>query len=261
MLFTKSTTNNPKRLQKQCTKQQQFRERIQSTPLHYIFDVPKVYDIHRTQSSFSFDMQYINAHSIISILEKRSITKIQSITNNIFHLLDYLFSISETRPFNPQQFQKKIGEINKKTNHKYHYLTDPTYTLSQSLKGELYHQGLCHGDLTLSNMLFSDKIYLIDWHDPFLESPLQDIGKLYQEISLKWSYQMSPEIRDKTKVFIGYEHLSKLINNMISKLTIRYNINHNMLHLFKVMTIIRLLPYTRDEKMEKIIISKIEELT
>ena len=260
MLFTKSTTNNPKRLQEQCTKQQQFRERIQSTPLHYIFDVPKVYDIHQTQSSFSFDMQYINAHSIISILEKRSITKIQSITNNIFHFLDYLFKISETRPFNPQQIQKKIGEINKKTNHEYHYLTEPTYTLSQSLKGELYHQGLCHGDLTLSNMLFSDKIYLIDLDIPFIETPLQDIGKLYQEISLKWSYLMSPGIRDQTKVFIGYDYLSTLMDKIIEKLIFRYNINRRILHLFKAMTLVRLLPYTKDEHMKEIISSKIEEI-
>jgi len=260
MLFTKSTTNNPKRLQRQCIKQQQFRERIHSTPLHYIFDVPKVYNTHQTPTSFSFEMQYINGHSIVLILEKRSITKIQSIVNNIFHLLDYFFSISETRPFNPQQLQTKLAEINKKTHQKYHYLTDPTYTLSQSLKGELFHQGFCHGDLTLSNMLFSDKIYLIDWHDPFLESPIQDVGKIYQEISLKWSYLMSPEIRDQTKAFIGYDHLSKLMNNMISKLIVCHNINPKIIHLFKLMTIIRLLPYTTNEHMKKIIISKIEEL-
>jgi aminoglycoside/choline kinase family phosphotransferase len=54
--------------------------------------------------------------------------------------------------------------------------------------------GLCHGDLTLSNILVQehqgDRIVLIDFLDSFIESPLADLAKLRQDLVHGWTLQM-----------------------------------------------------------------------
>ncbi len=55
--------------------------------------------------------------------------------------------------------------------------------------------GLCHGDFTLSNTLyFAGNIYMIDFLDSFLESPLLDIVKLRQDTRFYWSLLVDTEI-------------------------------------------------------------------
>lgn len=48
-------------------------------------------------------------------------------------------------------------------------------------------KGFCHGDLTLENMIFhSNQVYLIDFLDSFVDSPLIDIIKLKQDLYNGW---------------------------------------------------------------------------
>jgi aminoglycoside/choline kinase family phosphotransferase len=55
--------------------------------------------------------------------------------------------------------------------------------------------GTCHGDFTFSNILFGDnKIYLLDFLDSFIESPLIDIVKIRQDTCFKWSVMLEKEM-------------------------------------------------------------------
>ena len=51
--------------------------------------------------------------------------------------------------------------------------------------------GNCHGDLTLSNIIVPrrDTLYLIDFLDSYVESPLQDLAKLKQDMIHQWSFR------------------------------------------------------------------------
>jgi tRNA A-37 threonylcarbamoyl transferase component Bud32 len=71
--------------------------------------------------------------------------------------------------------------------------------------------GPCHGDFTLSNMIFSDDIYLIDFLDSYLESPTMDILKLRQDTHLYWSFNMTKYIKDEVKLKIGLKYIDDWI--------------------------------------------------
>ncbi len=51
--------------------------------------------------------------------------------------------------------------------------------------------GVCHGDLTLSNLILSpsNTVHLIDFLPTFLESPLQDAAKIKQDLWHGWSFR------------------------------------------------------------------------
>ena len=48
------------------------------------------------------------------------------------------------------------------------------------------YKNVCHGDLTLSNLIFkNNEIYCIDFLDSFIDSPIIDLVKLKQDSSLE----------------------------------------------------------------------------
>ena len=62
--------------------------------------------------------------------------------------------------------------------------------------------GVCHGDLTFSNILFNgNNYYLIDFLDSFIEAPLLDIVKIRQDSAHLWSQLMY------TKSYLSLIHI------------------------------------------------------
>jgi len=260
LVVIKSTQNNPKRLKRQCEKQKNAYTVMNHSLMNHYMDVPRVIGEIKKKNYFAFEMEYIDGKSILDVLEKDNYKKLMEISGNITFMIHVNLQKSHKERLRVLPFLEKLAEIDDKTKFKYRNITDKVRTKLIKLGKEETFYGPCHGDFTLSNMIFSDKIYLIDWHDPFSDSPLQDIGKLYQEMELKWSLRMDDSIRDKTKVALGYDYLKRLVYTEIERIIIRHDLNRDVVDLFKLMTIVRLLAYTKDKKMEKIIIEKIGEL-
>ena len=64
--------------------------------------------------------------------------------------------------------------------------------------------GPCHGDLTLSNIIVSrtSSLNLIDFLPTFIESPLWDIVKIYQDLKYGWSYRnLKGHEKESSKIF------------------------------------------------------------
>lgn len=63
--------------------------------------------------------------------------------------------------------------------------------------------GVCHGDLTFSNILFNgNNYYLIDFLDSFIEAPLLDIVKIRQDSAHLWSQLMYTKSYDQIRLQI-----------------------------------------------------------
>jgi len=53
--------------------------------------------------------------------------------------------------------------------------------------------GKCHGDLTLSNILYNGKFIIIDFLDSFIETPIMDIVKIKQDTKYGWSFMIAEQ--------------------------------------------------------------------
>lgn len=99
--------------------------------------------------------------------------------------------------------------------------------------------GYCHGDFTLSNMIDSGSdIYLIDHLDSYIESPLMDLVKLYQDLDFYWSLR-----------YIDQKYITN--NFYVNMNVIRNNIDHclvsnsytRVMDYLKYVNYVRILPY------------------
>jgi len=112
-------------------------------------------------------------------------------------------------------------------------------------------------------MIFSNKIVLIDFLDTFLDTPLQDIGKLLQEVNLKWTPLMSTSKED-IKIGITYNTIIDKVFLKVKEFNDKYFINPKITTLFYVMILLRIFPYITEKYIyDKVLIETrkiVEEL-
>lgn len=122
--------------------------------------------------------------------------------------------------------------------------------------------GKCHGDLTMSNILINSlgqfhakEIYVIDFLNTFMESPLQDVVKWRQDTRYAWTSTMMKNVDDLdlTKMAIALKYLDQLIVQRFSKFE-WYSAYYAP---FQILNLLRVVQHA---KKEKIIIFLLEAL-
>ena len=101
--------------------------------------------------------------------------------------------------------------------------------------------GPCHGDLTLSNIIWSPSVglVLIDFLSTFLDSPLQDLAKISQDLEFGWTFRrMDQNLLIKSKVF------SETV--FPSYAGYLYELFPGASFLFKILCLARIAPYVSD---------------
>jgi len=250
------------RLIKQYEKQREMKTLIEKNQeLSYLFEVPSV--IMAEQGSeyqeCYFTMPFYNGKNILDVLEYGDITELDSLIHKLFIYLNW--ELDNSKDWDVKNaIITKLYDIKGKIN-------DPKITeIIKSLLGivELSSDvtvpvGICHGDFTFSNMIFTNKIILIDFLDSFVESPIQDIAKILQELRLKWTLLMdNPKERDLTKIKIGYNYLYKEIYEILHALYEEYL---PVIELFYMITLLRIIPYTsKDSAIYDILTKEIERV-
>ncbi len=115
--------------------------------------------------------------------------------------------------------------------------------------------GPCHGDLTLSKIIVSrtSSLNLIDFLPTFIESPLWDIVKIYQDLKYGWSYRnLKGHEKESSKIFF--------LNCLPSQLHIYEKVFKRQILLFDALNIARLCPYIKDKETRIWIINVLDNL-
>lgn len=233
------------RLKKQIAKQLVYKHLIsQHAELSKKFYVPDAHLMGDTKTR----MEYYHGKDIVEILSTAPITEINRIIDDIFLFIDWELEHSERVPFNSDIVSEKLNsiknlddELKKAVNH----LKEAVSTYVGTMP-----DGLCHGDFTFSNMLFDDKIILLDFLDCYMETPLQDIGKILQEVNLQWTNLFGNHI-DNMKVDILYSHLRKQVNKNIQALEKKHRIKSHIIKIIYILVLLRIIPYTREDRIYK----------
>lgn len=228
--------------------------------------VPEVYDIRKESDRTIIKMQYVYSKNFIEFFEQAGFEQIDYFIGALKVFLEYEIDRSHIQCLPPSVFQAKFEEVKAKiqVNSLCKDDTDIIEILEKSSKvfnaisSLKIPVGLCHGDLTFSNVLFNgNNFYLIDFLDNFVETPLQDIVKIRQDTRYYWSQLMYTKHYDAVRLRIVCDKIDREIDYYFSEKYQWYADNYKTMQL---MNILRILPYAQEDSVVNYLKNILKEL-
>lgn len=217
------------RLKLQCEKQKNF--------LHKTIIAPKVYSEGTIDDLFYFDMEYVNGLKFNDFIK---VQKFQKVKDLFTILLDFIFENINYQNLNlGNLIEDKINSI-VDTQLIDNRIVENLKIIAQ----KPVPKGYCHGDFTFENILIANnQIYLIDFLDSYIDSPIIDISKILQELDLDWSNRNS------------HSNFTSIIKNHFLKGILLERIakeipDGSIVNLQRKLTLMRIIPYTTSLKMK-----------
>jgi serine/threonine protein kinase len=119
--------------------------------------------------------------------------------------------------------------------------------------------GVCHGDLTLSNVLLTkDKVYLIDFLDSYIEAPIIDMVKLRQDSKFYWSVLIDNDLTNN-KITRTLQIL-KYFDSRLEAYYLTYNWYTAWYKYFELINLLRVLPYLTAQVEQDFIVNLINDI-
>lgn len=215
--------------------------------------VPKVLDIKHTSDSVTLKMEYVYSKNFIGYFEHAGFEQISYFIRALCFFLDHEIKHSPIETVRAEILKDKFADVQSKTLQNPALCNDQVVVqlLRDSAKcleaiGDMsLPVGICHGDLTFSNILFNgNSYYLIDFLDSFVESPLLDIVKIRQDSAFLWSQLMFSGQYDAIRL--------QIVANKIDKEIVRYASQYEWYKyypIFQLMNFLRVLQYAHEEKV------------
>jgi hypothetical protein len=195
-----------------------------------------------------FDMTYIHGQKFSEFFERSSIVDIQELASKFTSYFSRAFSDARLETCNEDTIMDKIASLRRVLMVKRgidHALVDDSLTYLNSIPTSTIPMGSCHGDFTLSNMLFvKDRICLIDFLDSFIESPLMDLVKFRQDTRYYWSLFIEKDLpRERQgKIIQVLNYLDhEIVNALSGSDTVAQWYDY-----LQVFNLLRILPYVDD---------------
>jgi len=222
------------RLREQIKKQ----KRLSESYIHKNIIIPRILK-EEEDSYYTAFMEYFPCSNIIQYLHIASKEDLDNLIENIFHFINHGVEQSKIEKIDPQLIVSKFESIS------------GAESFRRSLDKYLYDEinlpvGFCHGDLTLSNILFnpnSNQIVFIDFLDSFIESPIVDIAKIRQDTRHLWSSFIYKQKHDKIKIKLSLDYLDKKFVEGFEKLPF-----YRHYKLFQFINLLRILPYAKNKE-------------
>lgn len=166
-----------------------------------------------------FTMEYSRARNFVEYLQHASVSEIDTFVDKLLCVVDQGIACSTFMAGDRCVMSDKFKAVASmlRASQFLHAYVDESMLEWVSRKISTWVSripvGVCHGDLTLSNVLvdYGGNVILLDFLDTFLESPLQDIAKLRQDTRYGWSLNMVDGSYDANKMRIILGHADKRI--------------------------------------------------
>lgn len=252
-LYVYKSTSDPKYLDRLAlqAKKQQLAGQVEYQHIR----VPKIFDVERNDKNTVIKMQYVYSKNFIEFFEQAGFEQIEYLIHALEYFIEYEIGQSHLEIVKAKVFQDKFADVQSKCKNNQLLVgdseIDSILSKSQKLFSELpdieLPVGLCHGDLTFSNILFNgNNYYLIDFLDCFVETPLQDIVKIRQDTAFRWSQLMYTKRYDAVRLHIVCDKIDEEIDRYFSE---KYSWYKTCYPVMQLMNILRILPYAHDRKV------------
>jgi len=252
VVITKSSSSKDfDRLSKQMAKQEEFSNKYSKK---FKINTPRI--IKNKDNKFYMEYVYFS-ENFIDFMVKGNIRKTNWFLKKIFTIIDNYLQECEYDYLQKGILKEKIDSV-KENLSKNNYIEFDSSFIQENLK-YLYSNlekienikiplGICHGDLTFSNILIDCNdmnIYLIDFLDSFIESPILDIVKIRQDTKFYWVTNMYSDNFDKNSIILTLNFMDKEVKKYFSK----YEFFNKTYEFFEKLNILRVLQYSNDNKM------------
>ena len=252
-LFVYKSSRDPKYLDR-LTLQAEKQKAAAIPELQHI-RVPKVHEIVRTDELVSVKMDYVYSRNFVEFFEQAGFEQVNYLIEALIKYLELEIEQSRLTTVKREIVTEKFEDVKKKTLSNKHLEGDEEIEdiLSESQKifdelpDMLIPVGICHGDLTFSNILFNgNNYYLIDFLDSFIESPLLDIVKLRQDTAWLWSQLMYVHPFDTIRLRIAFNKIDKELDNYFRG---KYEWYVRYYKPLQLMNFLRILQYAHEPKV------------
>ena len=250
-LFIYKSTTDPNylnRLRLQGEKQLQAKSRS----IGHI-RIPEIYSIACDELSTLIKMQYVYSKNFVEYFEHAGFEQIDLFSQVMIAFIENEIEQSCNSGIPASVIESKFEDVKKRITTNLAYRQDIVDLVLRSEKRfvslpEMYIPiGVCHGDLTFSNLLFNgNDCYLIDFLDSFVETPLMDIVKLRQDSAYMWSKMMYKQTLDATRLEIICDYIDKKIDAHFRS---KYEWYTKFYDLFQLMNMLRILQYAKEENV------------
>lgn len=213
--------------------------------------VPIISEIQKTDSSVTLKMNYVYSKNFVNYFEYAGFEQITNFIDAMCKFLMYEIRNSTMGTVEAGVVKEKFIDVKNKTlsnpvlknDSEIIAIIDKSEHIFNNVKDMQMPIGKCHGDLTFSNILFSDNNYhLIDFLDSFVESPLLDIVKLRQDSAYLWSQLMYSGNCDTIRLKI----IANKIDSEIDKFASQFDWYNDNYKIFQLMNFLRILQYAKD---------------
>lgn len=252
-LMVYKSTRDPKylnRLELQARKQQ-----TAALKHYHHIRVPAIHSVERSDESVVIKMDYVYSRNFIEHLEQSGFEQIGLLSQALIDFVEKEIAESKMTTIPATVLTDKFANVKSITlanallngDSEIHALLDVSEQVFNSLDTLHLPLGVCHGDLTFSNILFSgNNYYLIDFLDSFIESPMLDIVKLRQDTAFRWSQLMYTKRFDEIRLRIVMEKIDEMIDRYFDKKYEWYSATYRPLQL---MNFLRILQYAHEQQV------------
>lgn len=252
-LFVYKSSRDPKYLDRLTL--QAEKQKMAAIPELQHIRVPKVHEIVRTDELVCVKMDYVYSRNFVEFFEQAGFEQVNYLTEALIKYLELEIEQSRLTTVKRETVTEKFYDVKTKTlsnknlegDEEIEKILSDSQNIFDGLPDMLMPVGICHGDLTFSNILFNgNNYYLIDFLDSFIESPLLDIVKLRQDTAWLWSQLMYVHPFDTIRLRIAFNKIDKEIDNYFRGKYEWYTLYYKPLQL---MNFLRILQYAHESKV------------
>lgn len=252
-IYVYKSTADPKYLKRLALQAEKQKAAAQVAYQH--IRVPEVLEIKSDAEMTVVKMQYVYSRNFIEFFEQAGFEQVDYLIGALKYFIEYEIKQCEERKVRAEIFREKYADVRSKVEKNSIYegdneivsILNRSQAVFASLEDMLLPVGLCHGDLTFSNVLFNgNNYYLIDFLDSFVETPLQDIVKIRQDTCYRWSQLMYTKRYDVVRLHIVCDKIDRDIDNFFSQ---KYAWYRQFYKPMQLMNILRILPYAHERKV------------
>jgi hypothetical protein len=223
------------RLYTQYLKQEKF------SPIEN-FSKPSLFEFNKKNDLHYCEMQYIRGKTFEKFCEESNVDEFIGFCDSLINFLDSNIKNSVVTSINFEILKSKLVTLKNNLADEYQIYID--YLLNNPINELMI--GKSHGDLTMSNIIFSDKYYLIDFLDNYFDSPLNDISKIKQDTEYNFYLSLINSNNSKVKICLNYidDNINKKFKEQIDSFEFRWI---NILNLLRVVNYL-----TSNSELDKI---------